>query len=120
MLFCGDIVRWNANSFVRGITVASKVVRKIRHATRIIHRRKTICKNCDPLQPTICVFLTYWTLGIVEGLRRLDNNWVVGVGGEAERADGGEGGEARGLEGDDVDSVRGGLQVDEVEWPGER
>ena len=71
-------------------------------------------------QPTICVFLTYRTLGIVEGLRRLDNNWVVGVCGEAERADGGEGGEARGLEGDDVDSVRGGLQVDEVEWPGER
>ena len=56
----------------------------------------------------------------MEGLRRLDNNWVVGVGGEAERADGGEGGEARGLEGDDVDSVRGGLQIDEVEGPGER
>jgi len=97
-------VRWNANSFVRGIVVTSKVVGKIRHATGIIHRRKTI----------------YRTLGIVEGLRRLDNNWVVGVGGEAERADGGEGGEARGLEGDDVDTVRGGLKVDEVEGPGER
>ena len=124
MLFCGDIVRWNANSFVRGIIVSSKVVGKIGHATGIIHRRKTICKNCDQLQPTICVVLTYRTsgdtLGIVEGLRRLDNNWVVGVSGEAERADGGEGGEARGLEGDDVDSVRGGLQVDEVEGPGER
>ena len=113
-------MRWNANSFVRGIIVAGKVIGKIRHATRIIHRRKTICKNCDQSQPTICLLLTYRTLGIVERLRRLDNNWVVGVGGEAERADGGEGGEARGLEGDDVDSVRGGLQVDEVEGPGER
>ena len=45
MLFCGDIVRWNANSFVRRIVVARKVVGKIRHATRIIHRRKTICRK---------------------------------------------------------------------------
>lgn len=55
---------------------------------------------------------------IVERLRRLDNNWVVGVGGEAERADGREGGEPRGLEGDDVDAVWGGLEVDQVERAG--
>ena len=44
---------------------------------------------------------------------------MVGVGGEAERADGREGGESRGLEGDDVDAVWGWLEVDQVEGPGQ-
>lgn len=41
------------------------------------------------------------------------------MGGEAERADGREGGEPRGLEGDDVDAVWGGLEVDQVERAGQ-
>ena len=42
---------------------------------------------------------------------------MMGVRGEAERTDRGVGGEARGLEGDDVDAVGRGLEIDKVEWP---
>lgn len=38
-------------------------------------------------------------------LRGLYNNWVVGVGREAQGTVGGEGGTAHGLEGDDIDAV---------------
>ena len=52
-------------------------------------------------------------------VRGLDDNWVVRVGGEPEGAVGGEGGAAHSLEGDDVEAVRRGLEVDEVEGAGE-
>lgn len=107
MLAVGKILRRDAHSFVGGVGETSIVVGKIRHATGVIHRRrKTIRSSGNSLR-------------IVERLRRLDNNWVVGVSGEAERADGREGGESRGLEGDDVDAVWGGLEVDQVERSGE-
>ena len=55
----------------------------------------------------------------MELLRRLNDNWVMRVGGEAEGTDRREGGEARGLEGDDVHAVGRGLEVDQVERPGQ-
>jgi len=95
----GNILRRNANSFIRGVAD----IGKIRHATSVIrHRRKNSTRT-----------------RIVELLRRLNNNWVMRVGGEAEGADRGVGGEARGLEGDDVDTVGRGLEVDQVERPGQ-
>ena len=39
-------------------------------------------------------------------LRRLNNNRMVGVGGEPQGTVGGEGGTAHSLEGDDIDAVR--------------
>ena len=52
----------------------------------------------------------WWELG------RLNYNRVVRVGGEPEGAAGGEGGAANSLERDHVDTVRSGLEVDQVEW----
>ena len=48
-------------------------------------------------------------------LRRLNNNGMVGVGGEPQGTAGAEGGAAHSLEGDDVDAVGRGLEVDQVE-----
>jgi len=103
----GNIRRRNGHSFAGGIIASGIEVGRIHQAILVIHWRwQTIRTSRD-------------TLWIVERLMRLDNHRMMRMGGKAEGADGRESGEARGLEGDDVDAVWGGLEVDKVERPGQ-